>query len=131
MSLPDHLLQSLREICLSFPETEEIWEGSVGAPVWKTGGKIFAMQHQMDGRPSLWMKAPPGAQEMLIGTAPDRYFRPPYVGHKGWVGAWLDETTAWPEIDDLIDDSWRMTAKKRLITAHDAARASDTNEKAS
>jgi predicted DNA-binding protein (MmcQ/YjbR family) len=120
MSLPEHLLQSLRELCLAYPGTEEIWEGSVGEPVWKTGGRIFAMQHRMEGRPSLWVKAPPGAQEMLVGSAPDRYFRPPYVGHNGWVGAWLDDTTVWPELDDLVDDSWRMTAKKTLIKQHDA-----------
>jgi len=121
MSLPDHMLESLRTLCMAYPETEEIWEGSVGAPVWKTGGRIFAMQHQMDGRPSLWLKALPGVQDMLITAAPDRFFRPPYVGHNGWVGAWLTEETVWPELDDLVDDAWRMTARKTLIKRHDAA----------
>lgn len=115
MTAIDSLLAPLRDICLAYPATEEVWEGSVGKPVYKVNGKIFAMQHGHEGKPSVWLKAPPGVQEALIATAPERYFRPPYVGHKGWVGAWLDAGTPWPEIEDLVDDSWRMTATKTLV----------------
>jgi len=115
-------LAPLQAICADLPGTEEIWEGSVGKPVWKVNGRIYAMQHPVDDAPSLWMKAPPGVQEALIATNPDRYFRPPYVGHNGWVGTWLDEAVPWPEVEDLIDEAYRMTAKKAQIRELDARR---------
>jgi len=55
-----------------------------------------------------------------VASDPARWFRPPYVGHNGWVGTWLNEDIAWPEVEDLIDDAYRMTAKKRLIRELDA-----------
>lgn len=120
MPATNDLIQTLHEICLAYPGTEEVWEGSVGAPVWKASGKIYVMQHGMDGKPSVWIKAPKGVQEALVASDPARWFRPPYVGHNGWVGTWLNEDIAWPEVEDLIDDAWRMTAKKGLIQELDA-----------
>lgn len=122
MTSRDALFQTLHGICMEYPGAEEIFEGSVGDPVYKVSGKIYVMQHQVDGKASLWMKAPAGVQEVLVSTDPARYFRPPYVGHNGWVGAWLDDGIVWPEIDDLIDDAYRMTAKKSLIRELDAMR---------
>ncbi len=125
MSVDDRLIQPLREICLSYPDVEEQSEGTVGDPVFKTGGKIFAMQHGVDGKPSIWLKAPPGVQEALVASNPLRMFRPPYVGHRGWVGTWLDDATDWHELADLVDDSWRMSAKKPAIRQYDAAKAGE------
>jgi hypothetical protein len=110
---PDNWLAPLRDICLALPEAVET--GGVGAPSFKVRDRIFAMQHGMDGRPSLWCKAPPGVQELLLQAAPERFFVPPYVGHHGWVAAWLDTTPDWDELADLIEDSYRMTAPKRLV----------------
>ena len=126
--MPDteSLLHQLHELCLEYPGVEEIHEGSVGKPVWKVSGKIFAMQHQVDGVPSIWLKAPKGVQEALIATDASRYFRPPYVGHNGWVGTWLDDEINWPEIEDLVDDAWRMTAKAGLIAELDARPKEDS-----
>src|SRR5258708_15773987 len=85
----DELLATLREICVAFPEAVEA--GGVGAPSFKVNDKIFAMQHRINGsRPSLWCKGMPGAQEILVGADPRRFFRPPYVGHHGWVGMYID-----------------------------------------
>jgi hypothetical protein len=106
-------LEPLREICLALPEAVEA--GGVGAPSFKVRDRVFAMQHDMRGRPSLWCKAPPGVQELLLQAAPQRFFVPPYVGQHGWVGAWLDSTPDWEELADLIEDSYRMTAPKRLV----------------
>jgi hypothetical protein len=108
------LLTRLRQLCLPFPEAVET--GGVGAPSFKVKDRIFAMQHRMDGRPSLWCKAPAGAQEVLVGAAPERFFRPPYVGHNGWVGAWIDlPDVDWGHLAALVDESYRMTAPKRLL----------------
>ena len=120
MPVADHLIQPLRDLCLAYPNVEEQSEGSVGDPVFKAGGTIFAMQHGVDGKPSIWMKAPAGVQEALVASNPLRAFRPPYVGHRGWVGVWLDDDTDWAEVADLVDDSWRMTAKKSVIREYDA-----------
>jgi predicted DNA-binding protein (MmcQ/YjbR family) len=108
-------LDHLRAICLAYPEAEEA--GGVGNPSFKVRGKIFAMRHSLHevARWSVWFKAPPGAQEVLVGAAPERFFVPPYVGSKGWVGAYLDVPVDWEELADLIDESYRMTAPKRLL----------------
>ncbi|HEV2065938.1 MAG TPA: MmcQ/YjbR family DNA-binding protein [Thermomicrobiales bacterium] len=114
------ILDQLATICGSFPETVEVGKGSVGDPVYKVGGKIFAMQHGVGDRMSLWCKAPPGVQGALVAASPDRVFVPPYVGHNGWIGFWLDGDPDWDEIADAIDESYRMTASKRLIKQLDA-----------
>ena len=113
----DVALQRLRAICLALPEASE--QGGVGNPSFKVREKIFAMRHPMEGRMSVWCKAPPGAQGALIHTNPQRFFVPPYVGHHGWVGAWLDVDLDWDHIAELIEESYRMTAPKRLAAQLD------------
>lgn len=115
--MTDDVLDQLRAICLALPEAAE--EGGVGNPSFKVRGKIFAMQHGVDGRPSLWCKAPSGFQGVLVESDPARYFVPPYVGHHGWVGVYLDGEIDWGLIADLVDDSYRMTAPKRLCALLD------------
>jgi hypothetical protein len=106
-------LDRLRKLCLAFPEAVEA--GGVGNPSFKVRDKIFAMQHGHEDRPSVWFKAQEGVQELLVGSDPARFFRPPYVGHHGWVGTWLDVEQDWDEIADLVEESYRMTAPKRLV----------------
>ena len=106
-------LDKLRAICLALPEAVE--SGGVGDPSFKVRDKIFAMQHPMNGRPSVWCKAPRGLQEVVVGAEPERFFVPPYVGQHGWIGFWLDEELDWDHITSLIEDSYRMTARKRLV----------------
>ena len=105
-------LEQLRAICLALPEASE--GGGVGNPSFRVRDKIFAMQHSVDGRPSMWCKAPRGFQDMLVGSDPERFFVPPYVGHHGWIGAWLDVTLDWDFVAQIIRESYRMTAPKRL-----------------
>ena len=103
---------ALRKICLALPEAmeKETW----GAPTYRVREKIFAMPRTDDGRLSLWCKAPPGSQQILIGADPQRFFAPPYVGPKGWVGMWLDDGVDWGEVEGLVQRSYRLTAPKRL-----------------
>jgi hypothetical protein len=105
-------LDQLRSICLAFPEAIEA--GGVGDPSFKVRDKIFAMQHRVGERMSMWCKAPAGVQDILVGSKPERFFVPPYVGHHGWVGVWLDVEVDWEEVADLVVESYRMTAPKRL-----------------
>ena len=119
MSSEQETLERLRAICLAFPEAVEA--GGVGNPSFKVRDRIFAMRHSLHGvgRWSLWVKAPPGAQDVLVGAARERFFVPPYVGRHGWVGAYLDVAQDWDELRDLIEDSYRITAPKRLLALLD------------
>jgi hypothetical protein len=81
--------------------------------------KIFAMfassaSHHGAGRASVWCKASPGNQGLMVRAAPKRYFVPPYVGPSGWVGVYLDMNENWVELPDLLRDAYRLTAPKRL-----------------
>lgn len=112
----DDAFERLREICMQFPEAEEEPFGGHTAPSWRVRKKIFAMGSDGTGREAVNFKAAPGAQEILVQAAPRRFYRPPYIGHKGWVGAWLDaEDIDWDELAALIDESYRLIAPKRLV----------------
>lgn len=116
----DDALDRLRTICLALPEATE--GGGVGNPSFRVRNKIFAMRHDLhQGRWSFWCKAGPGVQEMLVAAEPERYFVPPYVGHHGWVGFWLDVDLDWELVTDLVQKSYRMTAPKRLAAQLSAA----------
>jgi predicted DNA-binding protein (MmcQ/YjbR family) len=117
VSAPPATLKRLRAICLRFPEALEA--GGVGNPSFKVRDKVFAMQHGHEGRPSCWVKAAPGMQELLAGHDPERFFRPPYVGQHGWVGVRLDGSVDWDELADLVEESYRLTAPKRLTAQLD------------
>jgi predicted DNA-binding protein (MmcQ/YjbR family) len=110
----DRALQRLRGVCLALPEAteKETW----GDPTWRVRDRIFAMQkgNYAGGRPSVWLKAPDGAQTVLVGADPERFFVPPYVGHKGWVGIYLDNSVDWDELSDLVEESYRLVAPRRL-----------------
>jgi hypothetical protein len=85
-------LPQLRAICLALPEASE--QGGVGSPSFKVRDKIFAMQHPMDNRPSMWCKAPRGFQAALVRSDPERYFVPPYVGiTAGSAPGWMATST--------------------------------------
>ncbi|MES2682884.1 MAG: MmcQ/YjbR family DNA-binding protein [Pseudomonadota bacterium] len=112
----------LRKLCFALPGVNEklAW----GTPCFYAGKKIFAMfsdDHHGDGRLAVWLKAPPGMQQLLLETSPEQVFKPPYVGPYGWIGLHLK----------LIDDSalahharaaWRLAATKTLLKQLDAPR---------
>ena len=118
------LLERLRAICTGFPEVTE--RLSHGAPTWFVRGKntfvsLYPDGHHREDFPHLWCAAPPGAQQELIASAPERFFRPPYVGHRGWIGMRLDGEVDWSEVAELCEDAYRAIAPKRLIAQLDAA----------
>jgi hypothetical protein len=110
-------LERLRRLCLALPETTE--RLSHGEPTWFIQGKktfVTFANHHHDDRLAFWCAAPDGAQEILVGSAPERFFRPPYVGHRGWLGVWLDvDGVDWDQIADLVTDAWCTVAPKRLL----------------
>jgi hypothetical protein len=111
-------LERVRQICSTFPKTTE--RLSHGEPTFFVGKRVFAMfanNHHNDGRIAVWLPAPPGLQETLIETDPDIYFRPPYVGGRGWIGIILDRISD-EALAFHIDDGWRLVAPKKLVHDH-------------
>lgn len=109
-------LKRLRKICLELPESSE--KLSHGEPTFFVQKKVFAMfdnNHHKGGHIGAWIPARPGMQEILVSEAPETYYRPPYVGVKGWVGIEL------AKIDDTalaahIREAWKLSAPKRLVS---------------
>lgn len=110
-------LESLRALCLALPEATE--RLSHGSPAWFVRGKktfvMYVDDHHGDGILGFWCAAAPGAQEELVQTEPDRFFRPPYVGHRGWLGVRLDRSVDWAEIRHIVTDAYRQVAPKTLV----------------
>jgi hypothetical protein len=116
-------LARLRAICLAFPEVEE--RPSHSAPTFFVRGKKSFVMLWEDGHhhnefPHLWCAAPPGVQEELVETEPDRFFRPPYVGHRGWLGVRLDGRVDWQEVAEVCRDAYRVVAPRTLVAQLDA-----------
>jgi len=109
-------LDRLRQLCLALPEVTE--RLSHGSPTWFVRGKktfVTYSDHHHGDRLSFWCAAPPGAQAELVETEPDRFFRPPYVGGRGWLGVYLDVPVDWDEIADIVEDAYRVIAPKTLV----------------
>jgi hypothetical protein len=115
-------LAAIRDACLALPEVTE--RLSHGAPTWFVRDKktfvMFHDDHHGDGRLAIWCAAPPGAQEQLVEQEPTRFFRPPYVGHRGWLGVLLDVEPDWDEMAQICADAYRQVAPKTLVAALDA-----------
>jgi hypothetical protein len=114
-------LARVRALCLAFPGTQE--RVSHGEPCWWAGGRkmfVVTSQHHHDDRVGFWAAAPEGVQGALVAAEPARYFRPPYVGSRGWVGVHLDiEDVDWDRVEGVIEDAWRQVAPRRLVADHD------------
>ena len=109
-------LDRLRALCVAYPEvTERI---SHGEPAWFVRGKktfVTFANHHHDDRLAFWCAAPEGAQDVLVGSEPERYFVPPYVGHRGWLGVYLDVAVDWEAVGLIVDDAYRRAAPKTLL----------------
>lgn len=111
MANDDHVSR-VRRICLAMPDATE--KLSHGAPTFFGRKGVFAAfwdNHHGNGHISVVIPAPPGHQEMLIATSPKTYYRPPYVGVKGWVGIDLDQIDD-EELMCHIREAWQMIATK-------------------
>jgi hypothetical protein len=117
-------LQRLREICLALPETSE--RLSHGAPTFfirdKRAFLMVLTDHHGDGRFAIWCAAADGMQAMLVEADPDKFFVPPYVGHRGWLGVRLDRSLDWDELAGIAEDAYAEVAPARLV---ERARLSD------
>src|SRR5579872_2127685 len=121
--MAENLLEErVRTICLSLPGVTE--RRSHGSPAFFARKQFVALWsegHHEREFPHMWCAAPLGAQESLIETSPKRYFRPPYVGSRGWLGVRLDGRVNWSEIASLCEDAFRTVAPKMLVLQLDGS----------
>ena len=120
----DHLVERVRILCMAFPRTQA--RLSHCEACWFVGGKrMFVMfaDHHHDDRVAFWAAADEGVQRHLVEDEPDHFFRPPYVGPRGWVGMWLDDRPDWDRVELLVEEAWRCIAGPRLIKEWAATRA--------
>jgi predicted DNA-binding protein (MmcQ/YjbR family) len=112
----------LRTICLALPDTTEkiAW----GEPTWRVRGRLFAQldnHHHGADHLAVWLPAPLGEQEAMIFTDPVRFFRPPYVGSRGWVGVRIDRRPNWTVVAKLVKQAYRLVAPRRASSPGIAA----------
>ncbi|MGH3489547.1 MAG: MmcQ/YjbR family DNA-binding protein [Actinopolymorphaceae bacterium] len=113
-------LTRLRALCLAMPEATE--RPSHGEPTWFVRDKkvfVSYADHHHDDRLGFWCAAPEGVQALLVEGEPELFFRPPYVGHRGWLGVYLDVDVDWDRIAEIVEDAYRMIAPKRLAAQLD------------
>ena len=107
-------IERIRKICLALPEVAE--KLSHGEPTFFVKKKVFVMyanNHHNDGYLAIWIPAPLGFQAMMIEASPDKFFKPPYVGVKGWVGVELNQVTD-DELKSLILEAWKLIAPVKI-----------------
>jgi len=113
---PDPLTE-IRRICLALPETNE--RLSHGSPCFfirdKKSFVYFHDGHHQDTRVNIWCPAPPGVQEQMVEAEPERFFRPPYVGGRGWLGVHLDVDPDWEEVAGIAEEAFRHVAPKTVL----------------
>jgi hypothetical protein len=118
------VLNRIRELCLALPETSE--RLSHGHPTFfvheKRSFLMVLTDHHRDGRFAIWCAAAEGTQGMLVEADPERFFRPPYVGHRGWLGVRLDRGLHWDELTGIVEDAYAEVAPPKLVEAASATR---------
>ncbi|MEE9254639.1 MAG: MmcQ/YjbR family DNA-binding protein, partial [Pseudomonadales bacterium] len=107
---------AVREVCLAFPDTEEI--PSRGSPDYRVNAKTFAsyvVNHHGDGRIALWLRAPAGAQQLYTESEPEHFFVPPYRGPSGWLAVHLDRGLDWGRIATHVREAYTEVAPQHLV----------------
>jgi hypothetical protein len=122
METAAELTARLRNVCLALPEVTE--RLSHGTPAWfvrdrKSFATLWPSGHHDAAFPQLWCAGLPGAQQALVGSSPGRFFRPPYVSHRGWIGVRLDGPVDWAELAEVCADAYRAVAPARLTALLD------------
>ena len=106
-------LHRVRRLCCALPDTTE--KLSHGEPTFFVKKKVYAMfvnNHHNDRHIAVWLPVPPGAQASLIKREPKKFYMPPYVGVRGWVGIELDQIDD-EELATYLLGAWRMIAPKK------------------
>ena len=119
----DAALADVRRICLDLPEATEKLSHSSPTFFVRRSFVMFHDDHHGDGRLAIWCAAPDGAQALMVESEPERFFVPPYVGHRGWLGVRLDVDVDWDEVAAIVEDAYRTVAPRKLVAMLDAPSA--------
>jgi hypothetical protein len=114
--MSENQLERVRRICSALPETTE--RLSHGEPTFFVRNKVFVMfadNHHNDGHIAVWLPVPSGLQATMIETDPETFFKPPYVGIRGWLGIELDRISN-QDLTFYIQMAWDLIAPKRLLS---------------
>lgn len=112
----DDIADRVRAICLRLPQvTERLSHGSPAFFCGKQFVMLWPDGHHDHDFPHLWCACPVGIQKELLSGSAGRFFRPPYVGGRGWVGVRLDDEVDWAEVAELCEDAYRVVAPARLV----------------
>jgi hypothetical protein len=109
--------EAARGLALSFPEAEE--KETWGHPTFRVRDRMFMAMAA--GGTTVSVKATRDAHAARVGSEPETFSIPAYVGRHGCVGVVLDRVDP-EELAELVEDAWRMTAPKRVVRAFDARR---------
>ena len=112
----------VRAICMALPGvTEKLSHGAPAFFVGKQFVMLWSNGHHDHRFAHLWCAAPSGVQSELVDTEPERFFRPPYVGTRGWLGVRLDRAVDWDELAAICKDAYRTVAPRKLLAALDGS----------
>jgi len=114
--MAESITETVRRLCLALPGTTE--RLTHGSPAFFAGRQFVMLWpdgHHDHTFPHLWCAAPPGVQEGMVAIRPERFFRPPYVGGRGWLGVRLDRRVSRAELAALVGDAYRCVAPRRLL----------------
>lgn len=106
------MLEKVCQICVAFPEVEEIIDG-FGHTTFKVKGKSFVMMGENDGHAVLSFKSDLETQQLLLQE--ERYVKTPYIGQHGWVSIKKGEPIDWNDLEGLIKEAYLRAAPKRLV----------------
>lgn len=110
-------ISRLRQLCMVLPAATE--RLSHGAPSWFVNGKklfVTASSSHHDDRLGFWCAAAPGEAAALVAENAEHFFIPPYVGHRGWLGVYLDVPEVdWEQVEEIVTDAYCCVAPKKLI----------------
>ncbi|WP_309110558.1 MmcQ/YjbR family DNA-binding protein [Saccharothrix sp.] len=121
--VPDEVLERLRAVCSALPEVveERAWRGTR----WRVGQRAFAHVLEVEeGRPKSYAEASglddgsvltfraEGGELAALSNAPHPFFKPAWATNV--VGVVLDADTDWEEVAELLVESYRVSAPKRL-----------------
>ncbi len=103
---------------LALPEAEEVVIENWGdQPTFRVRKKMFGMMGY--GAPTVCLKATRETQAALVEEAPEVFSPQPFFGRFGWIDVVLDLVAA-DELEELVEEAWRLTAPKRVVKAYDA-----------
>jgi predicted DNA-binding protein (MmcQ/YjbR family) len=109
------ILEEVRALCLSLPETVE--RHSFSHPNFVAGKKTFVTFERFDGRPSIAFRLDRENIERLSGNP--LFFATPY-GRGQWLSLPVDASFDWEVARGLVNTSYRLVALKRMLVALDA-----------